>query len=80
MLELGGSYWINNGGLIINLNDLKSPNQLFEFIKKDDFSDYYIIGRNYDPNDLQLSEENISETVLTEFRKVFMIYDLIKFK
>jgi len=80
LLELGGSYWINNGGLIINLNDLKSPNQLFEFIKKDDFSDYYIIGRNYDPNDLQLSEENISETVLTEFRKVFMIYDLIKFK
>lgn len=75
--ELGDSYWINIGEEEYGVSELDTRD-LSGFLEADDFSDYYIIGRNYDPNSEDLSNENISETVLTEFSKLFKLYQLIK--
>ena len=81
LLELGGAYWINIGDdFELNISDLKNKQELKEFLLKDDFGGYFIIGRNYQPDDSDLSEENFPEVVLTEFSKLYKIYDIVRDK
>jgi HKD family nuclease len=79
ILDLGGSSWLEFVGVDdIYVSDIKSPVDLINFLSQDDYDSEFIIGRNFDPNDVLLSEENIEETVLIEFSKLYKIYDLIK--
>lgn len=78
VLALGGSYWLMMGNDEIWVSDLENSQQLVAFFLQDNYTQEIIIGRNYDPNDIELSEENITETVLVEFSKLYKIYDLIK--
>ncbi len=78
-LALGGSYWIRIGDDDeISVSELENTAQLVNFLLKDNYTQEIIIGRNYDPNDTDLSQENITETVLIEFSKLFKIYELVK--
>jgi hypothetical protein len=78
-LALGGTYWIWIGGNNEKYgSDLESSNDLVEYLIKDNYTQEFIIGRDYDPNDKELSEENIAETVIIEFSKLYKIYSLIK--
>jgi HKD family nuclease len=78
IIELGGSYWIMLGDEEINISDIENTQQLYDFLIQDDYNPEFIIGRNYSPNDPDLTDENITETVLLEFSKLYKIYDLIK--
>ena len=81
LLELGGAYWISLGNWDdLYLPDLTNKEELRDFLLNDDYSDYFIIGRNYQPDDSDLSEENFPEVALTEFSKLYKIYDLIRDK
>lgn len=78
VLALGSAYWIMLGKDELYISDLENSQELRDFLLLDDFSGEFIIGRNYHPNDAGLSEENIEETVLIEFSKLYKIYDLIR--
>jgi hypothetical protein len=78
ILKLGDSYWISVGTKDLYIADLKDEQQLFNFLSDDDFHSQYVIGRNYHPDNSDLSESNIYETTLIEFSKLYKIYDLIK--
>lgn len=80
ILALGGAYWVNIADEDLWVSDLENPQQLYDFLIEDTFSDYFIIGRNYQPNDNDLSDSNIEETVLIEFTKLYKLYELIKYK
>jgi hypothetical protein len=76
--QLGGSYWIEPGCEDdTHIDEFESNNELLEFILKDDVSGYFIIGRTYSPTDATLSEDNIIETVLIEFQRLFPIYKMV---
>ncbi len=77
VLNLGGSYWINIGSKKLNVSEITSRKQLKYFIQTDEYSDYFIVGRDYKIDDLSLSEENIADTVLTEFQRLYPIYKLV---
>lgn len=79
VLQLGGSYWMMMGDDDdMNVSDLKSSTDLKNFLEQDNYKQEIIIGRNFLPNDDKISEENIVETVLLEFSKLYKIYNLIK--
>lgn len=78
--DLGGAYWIVIGNQsVLFVSDLQDESHLKEYLLKDDYSGQFIIGRNYSPDSADLSKENISETVLVEFSKLYKIYDLIRY-
>lgn len=79
-LQLGGAYWITLDDHELAISNLFSPHQLRDFLRHDNYTQEFIIGRNYDPNDSDISEDNIIETTLTEFGKLYKIYDLIRDK
>lgn len=78
LMELGDSYWIQNKEVRYFMSELADISKLFDFLNSDDFRGYYKIGRNYDPNNENLSIANIKNTVLTEFSKLFKIYRLVR--
>lgn len=80
IIDLGGGYWIDLNDDSLWISEIGCQQDLYDFLIEDDFESYFIIGRNYQPNDPDLSIDNIKETVLTEFSKLYKIYDLIKAK
>lgn len=78
ILALGGAYWIWIGNTEKSIAKLENSSELVEFLLQDDYSQEFIIGRDYAPNDTELSEDNIGETVIIEFAKLYKIYALIK--
>lgn len=80
LIQLGNSYCIKIGKKELEIKDISDKEDLRKFLLKDNFNEYYTIGRNYDPNSEEISELNIAETVLIEFSKLYKLYELIKTK
>ncbi len=79
VIALGGMYWLYIGGFEdLSVSKIVNVQQVVDFFNQDNYRPEIIIGRNYSPNDKLLSEENISETILMEFSKLYKIYDLIR--
>lgn len=78
IMSLGGIYWIMIGNEDVYVSDFENSKQMADFFLQDNYKQEIIIGRNYDPNDTELSDENITETILIEFSKLYKIYNLIK--
>lgn len=79
-LDFDYEIWITDKVNDIGIAEIISKQHLTEELYKDDFSGEFIIGRNYEPNCPAISEQNIKETILIEFYKLYGIYELIKFK
>lgn len=77
LLSLGDSGWIAIGDDDRWISDIKDKEDLVEFLRGDDFSQEFLIGRNYPPNHSEISVENIQETTLIEFSKLYKIYSLM---
>lgn len=76
--DLGNAYWFVIDGHNLNIEDMHTPKILETHLQKDQYKGTYNIGRLYQPDDPDLSVENIVDTVLEEFSKLYKIYDLIK--
>jgi hypothetical protein len=77
------SYWIKPSSSLeqektVNIIEIESASHLHSITQKDTLKDYFIIGREYKPNDIALSESNISEEVLVEFTKLYPLYLALK--
>ena len=62
------------------ITEFTTEPQLAEFILTDDLKYYLIIGREFSPDDIELSENNIVDTIIENFTYLYPIYDMIKYK
>ncbi len=79
---LDDTYWIEFEGYSkrVWVKDIKSPSQLHSITSKENIESYFIIGCDIDWLDSRISSNNISTTVLNEFRKLYPIYLMMRHK
>lgn len=77
--NLGSGYYIQINGESIPC-DKFDINTLCDFIEKDNPINYFIIGKDFKPNDYKLMLENINKTIMYEFELLYPIYELLKYK
>jgi HKD family nuclease len=72
-------YWIDFKGWHnrVFVKDIESVTQLHELLNQESLNHYFIIGRFYNPNDDEISNQNIGITVLSEFKKLHPLYELM---
>jgi hypothetical protein len=79
--SLGSSFWIEIGEARKFLNEFKGSEELHDFVKRDNWkTDYFIIGNKIKPDDKELSDALIADTVLEGFKKLYPLYVLMKDK
>ncbi|MEP4095797.1 phospholipase D-like domain-containing protein [Reichenbachiella sp.] len=77
------SYWIQPSSPVkeektVNIIDIKSASHLHSITQKDTLKDYFIIGREYRPDDKSISEKYIAEEILTQFSKLYPLFLALK--
>lgn len=75
--SLGKEYWINVPEMP-SWENLITADQLWQQTQKEDPDDYFIIGCDIDWLDNRLKEDNIEETILIEFQKLYPLYEIMR--
>ncbi len=75
---LSDEYFISVGGQKEFCNQFNSPEKLHEFTKKDNIQKYFIIGRDYEIEDNEMSETNLPKELLTTFQLLFPFYEMMR--
>ncbi|WP_417430366.1 phospholipase D family protein [Halpernia sp.] len=60
------------------VGSFNNASELYEFVKNDNVTNYFIIGREFLPCSEDISIDNIAETVIKNFEILYPIYNLIK--
>lgn len=76
--KLGIDYWLNISKT--PLNKLTTPDELWKETQKETIDEYFIIGCYINWLDKRLSTDNISNTVLEEFKKLYPLYEIMRHK
>ncbi len=76
--SLPNDYFISVGGNKEFCNKFSSSVELHNFCKKDDIQKYFIIGRDYEINDNEMSEINLPTETLEVFKLLFPFYQTMK--
>jgi hypothetical protein len=77
---LSKDYWISVGQTNEMLTHFQSEAQLTEAVGQDNDRKYFIVGRTYLPGVKSISENNIEETILKEFKRLYPIYNFMRDK
>ena len=80
IVNIKDEYWIDNGIKSVQIKHIIDTEILKQLIQQSNIKDYFIIGREIDFLDEILSKKNISKTILTEFKKLYPLYELMKAK
>lgn len=80
LILLPKEYWIRIDDEIRDCNSFNTAEELYQFCKKDNIDKYFIIGRNYEIKDVEVSENNLPNTVLLEFQRLYPLYIKMKHK
>lgn len=75
---LPNSYRISIDRSTLYINQINSPNELWKHCRQDRPEAYFIIGRDYKITDPEMSEEQLPETTLKEFRLLYPIYKTMR--
>ncbi|PIQ47922.1 MAG: hypothetical protein COW03_13360 [Cytophagales bacterium CG12_big_fil_rev_8_21_14_0_65_40_12] len=75
--DLGASYRLFVGGVDHKISDLQSFEDTYDLMMTDNQKKYLILARDFDKNDPFLSEDQIGETILDEFKRLYPIYEEI---
>ncbi len=76
---LPANYWISVAGEDKDFTEFTSAEELYNFVRQDDYRNYYfIIGKDYKVGAVELLETNIKNTVLTGFSELIPLYEFIK--
>lgn len=75
--ELGNDYWINVPNAPETKN-IKSPADLWKETQKERIEEYFIIGCDIDWLDKRLSEKNLPNTILGEFKRLYPLYEIMR--
>lgn len=76
---LGAGYWIEVACERKNTDAFPSEDALWEFTKADQWMHYdFIIGRNYTPEAVEMSSENIAPSIVKELEKLSLVLNKLK--
>ncbi len=76
--SLPDDYFISVGGNKEFCNKFNSSEDLHNFCKKDDIQKYFIIGKDYQITDNEMSEVNLPNETLKVFRLLFPFYEMMR--
>ncbi len=76
--SLENEYFISVGGNKEFCHNFNSAEDLHDFCKKDDIQKYFIIGRDYQITDNEMSEVNLPTETLKVFRLLFPLYQMMR--
>ncbi|MCK0160498.1 phospholipase D family protein [Allomuricauda sp. F6463D] len=76
--SLPNEYFISVGGVNEFCNKFTSPEVLHNFTKKDNNQMYFIIGRDYEIQNDEMSETNMPSEMLTVFKLLFPFYEMMR--
>lgn len=77
--ELGKDYFIS-----INANDnvpcdkIGTIDEFKDAVKKDNKKEYFIIGKQFAPGSIEISESNIVPSIMDSFSNLYPIYEFVK--
>lgn len=60
------------------VNEFQNEDELKSFLINDDYRYYFVIGVEYSPDNDLISEDNIKDTVMDNFKKLYPTYKMIK--
>ena len=75
--KLGNDYWIDVPNAP-EAKDIKTSADLWKETQKERLEEYFIIGCDIDWLDKRLSEKNLPNTVLEEFKKLYPLYEIMR--
>ena len=79
--KLNGKYWISSGaGTHKYVKSIKSVTSLKATLEQESITDYFIIGWDIDKDDKRISADGIQETVLSEYKKLYSLYLMMRHK
>jgi HKD family nuclease len=76
--SLSDEYFISVGGEREFCFKFDSPEQLHDFCKKDNIQKYFIIGKDYEIADNEMSETNLPTETLIIFKLLFPFYEMMR--
>jgi len=80
LINLGNGYFIRINGIKRNVNDFDNEQDFIDFVRTDTNDEYFIIGKDFEPDDHALKSDVIVDTVINEFDKLYVLYDFLKTK
>lgn len=76
--SLPSEYFISVGGDNEFCNSFNSSEELYDFTKKDNNQMYFIIGRDYEIQNDEMSETNLPSEMLKVFKLLFPFYETMR--
>lgn len=80
LLSLPKDYFIHLNDETRYVNEFQNTMQLKEYLLSEKLSSYFIIGKEYTPENTLISEQLIIDTILLDLKNLYPIYQLIKHK
>ena len=80
IMALPENYFIHLNNETLYINKIRGSDELIDILLEEKFSNYFIIGSEYSPNDARISEENILDTIFKDLKNLYPLYELIKHK
>lgn len=78
--QLPEAYWILVNEIDPYCLEFNSAEELYNHCKQDDPNKYLIIGRDYNYDSPEISQENIQTTIFNEFLRLYPLYDFMRDK
>lgn len=78
--NLPDDYFIRLNNQLKYVREFTTEQQLTDFVLQDDIRFYFIIGIEFSPDDIRLSESNIVRTIIENFGHLYPTYDIMKYK
>ncbi|MTH14771.1 phospholipase D-like domain-containing protein [Flavobacterium sp. LC2016-01] len=78
--SLPNDFFIAVGGNTEYCNNFNSSEELHEFCKKDNIQKYFIIGKDFQITDIEMSETNLPIETLKIFKLLFPLYEMMRHK
>ncbi len=78
--KLPDDFFIQLNNQIKYVGEFTTEQQLTDFVLQDDIRFYFIIGIEFSPDDIKLSESKIVDTIIENFGHLYPTYDLMKYK
>lgn len=76
--NLPDNYYITINDTTKYIKEFANERELTDFILMDNIRYYFIIGIDYSPDDVRISKDNIIDTIIENFEKLYPTYALIK--
>jgi HKD family nuclease len=76
--ELPDDYYFNVNNTIKPVRAFETEEQLINYILEDNCNHYFILGIDYKPDNINISEKHIVNTIMDNFKLLYPTYEFIK--